>query len=71
MVIEELYSHRELVHKVIETLSGDIETACIMMTDAINAGNKVLISRSRIAYPLRAFGDIRRSTIICHKTIAT
>jgi len=44
MVIEELYSHRELVQKVIETLSGDIEIACKMMTDAINAGNKVLIA---------------------------
>jgi len=44
MVIEELYNHRELVQKVIETLSGDIETACKMMIDTINAGNKVLIA---------------------------
>jgi D-sedoheptulose 7-phosphate isomerase len=44
MVIEELYNHRELVQKVIETLAGDIETACKMMTDVINNGNKVLIA---------------------------
>jgi len=44
MVIEELYNHRELVQKVIETLSGDIEAACKMMTDTISNGNKVLIA---------------------------
>jgi len=44
MVIEELYNHRELAQKVIETLSDDIETACKMMTDTITSGNKVLIA---------------------------
>jgi D-sedoheptulose 7-phosphate isomerase len=44
MVIEELYNHRELVQKVIETLSGDIESACKIMTDTITGGNKVLIA---------------------------
>jgi len=44
MVIEELYNHRELVQKVIETLSDDIEAGCKMMTDTIIAGNKVLIA---------------------------
>ena len=44
MVIEELYNHRELAQKVIETLSGDIEAACKMMTDTITGGNKVLIA---------------------------
>jgi len=44
MIIEELYDHRELVQKVIETLSGNIETACKMMTDTITGGNKVLIA---------------------------
>src|SRR6202789_913573 len=44
MVIEELYNHRELVQKVIETLSDNIETACKMVTDTITSGNKVLIA---------------------------
>ncbi|MFD0792278.1 D-sedoheptulose 7-phosphate isomerase [Mucilaginibacter litoreus] len=44
MVIEELYEHQNTIQKVIETLTGDIEYACKLITDAINNGNKVLIA---------------------------
>ncbi|WP_295794990.1 D-sedoheptulose 7-phosphate isomerase [Mucilaginibacter sp.] len=42
MVIEELKDHQQLVNKVIEQLSGDIEKACEMIITAIQNGNKVL-----------------------------
>jgi D-sedoheptulose 7-phosphate isomerase len=44
MVIEELYEHRNLIQKVIDNLSGDIETACKVMVAALKDGKKVLIA---------------------------
>ena len=44
MVIEELISHQELIQKVIDQLSGDIETACTMISSVINDNKKVLIA---------------------------
>jgi D-sedoheptulose 7-phosphate isomerase len=44
MVIEELYEHRNLIQKVIENLSGDIEAACGMMVSVLKDGKKVLIA---------------------------
>jgi D-sedoheptulose 7-phosphate isomerase len=44
MVIEELYDHQIIIQKVIDTLTGDIETACEMITAAIQNGNKVLLA---------------------------
>ena len=44
MVIEELYEHRNLIQKVIENLSGDIETACRVMVAVLKDGKKVLIA---------------------------
>jgi D-sedoheptulose 7-phosphate isomerase len=44
MVIEELYEHRNLIQKVIENLSGDIETACRVMVSVLKDGKKVLIA---------------------------
>ncbi|WP_454800800.1 D-sedoheptulose 7-phosphate isomerase [Mucilaginibacter phyllosphaerae] len=44
MVIEELYEHRNLIQKVIENLSGDIETACNTMVSVLKDGKKVLIA---------------------------
>jgi D-sedoheptulose 7-phosphate isomerase len=44
MVIEELKAHQELIQKVIDSLSGDIEQACEMMVSALKNGNKVLLA---------------------------
>jgi D-sedoheptulose 7-phosphate isomerase len=44
MIIEELKDHQQLVQKVINSLAGDIETACEMITSAIKSGNKVLLA---------------------------
>ena len=44
MVIEELYEHRNIIQKVIENLSGDIETACGVTVAALKDGKKVLIA---------------------------
>lgn len=44
MVIEELYEHRNLIQKVIENLSGNIETACKVMVAVLKDGKKVLIA---------------------------
>jgi D-sedoheptulose 7-phosphate isomerase len=44
MVIEELYEHRNLIQKVIDNLSGDIETACRVMVAVLKNGKKVLIA---------------------------
>lgn len=44
MVIEELYEHSNLIQKVIENLSGDIETACNTMVSVLKDGKKVLIA---------------------------
>jgi D-sedoheptulose 7-phosphate isomerase len=44
MVIEELNDHQQLIKKVIEQLTGNIEKACEMIVLAIQNGNKVLIA---------------------------
>ncbi|RYU89914.1 SIS domain-containing protein [Mucilaginibacter terrigena] len=44
MVIEQLYEHRNLIQQVIETLSGDIETACNTIVAVLKDGKKVLIA---------------------------
>src|ERR1700709_2228492 len=44
MVTEELYEHQNLIKKVIELLTDDIEAACELFTSTIKSGNKVLIA---------------------------
>ena len=44
MVIEELNDHQQLIKKVIEGLTGDIEKACGMMVSAIKDGKKILLA---------------------------
>ncbi len=44
MILEELNDHQQLIKKVIDTLTGDIELACGMITTAIKNGNKVLLA---------------------------
>lgn len=44
MVLNELKDHQHLIQRVIDTLAGDIETACEMITSTINSGNKVLLA---------------------------
>jgi D-sedoheptulose 7-phosphate isomerase len=44
MIIEELKDHQQLVQKVIDGLTGDIERACEMITSAIKNGKKVLLA---------------------------
>ncbi len=44
MVITELNDHEQLIKKVIELLTGDIEAGCEMITSAIKNGNKILLA---------------------------
>ncbi|WP_428330698.1 D-sedoheptulose 7-phosphate isomerase [Mucilaginibacter sp.] len=44
MVIEELNDHQQLIKKVIDLLTGDIEQACEMITTTIKNGKKVLLA---------------------------
>lgn len=44
MVIEELYDHQNIIQKVIDSLTGDIETACEMIVSTLKNGNKVLVA---------------------------
>ncbi|MDP9048255.1 MAG: D-sedoheptulose 7-phosphate isomerase [Bacteroidota bacterium] len=44
MVIEELKAHQQVLQKVIDTLTADIEAACKMISSVITNGNKVLIA---------------------------
>jgi D-sedoheptulose 7-phosphate isomerase len=44
MVSTELFDHHQLIQKVMDTLTADIEAACQMMTETISRGNKVLIA---------------------------
>src|ERR1700742_3327924 len=44
LVTEELNDHQNIIQKVIATLSGDIETACNMITSTLKNGNKVLLA---------------------------
>jgi D-sedoheptulose 7-phosphate isomerase len=44
MVIEQLKDHQQLIQKVIDGLTGQIEKACGVITDTIKNGKKVLIA---------------------------
>jgi D-sedoheptulose 7-phosphate isomerase len=44
MVSEELHDHQNLIKKVIDTLTVDIQSACEMIVTTIQAGNKVLLA---------------------------
>ncbi|MDR6941310.1 D-sedoheptulose 7-phosphate isomerase [Mucilaginibacter pocheonensis] len=44
MVLNELKDHQNIIQKVIDTLSGDIEAACEMIISTIKSGNKVLLA---------------------------
>ncbi|MDF2431398.1 MAG: D-sedoheptulose 7-phosphate isomerase [Mucilaginibacter sp.] len=44
MVIEELNDHQQLIKKVIDLLTCDIEAGSEMITSVIKAGNKVLLA---------------------------
>lgn len=44
MIIEQLKDHQNIIQKVIDTLTGDIEAACQMIVTAIQNGNKVLVA---------------------------
>ena len=42
-ILNELNSHKETIEKVISSLQSDIEKACILAVNTINAGNKILL----------------------------
>jgi D-sedoheptulose 7-phosphate isomerase len=44
MVIEELKDHQQVIQKVIDLLSNDIEAGCDIIASVIKNGNKVLIA---------------------------
>ncbi|WP_183562662.1 D-sedoheptulose 7-phosphate isomerase [Mucilaginibacter sp. SP1R1] len=44
MVLDELKDHQHTIQLVINTLTGDIEAACEMITSTIKNGNKVLLA---------------------------
>ena len=44
MVIEELNDHQQLIKKVIDLLTADIEASCELITSVIKNGNKVLLA---------------------------
>ncbi len=44
MIAEELYSHQQLIGKVIEMLLLPIENGCAMITETVLKGNKLLIA---------------------------
>jgi D-sedoheptulose 7-phosphate isomerase len=44
MVLKELIDHQHTIQLVIDTLQGDIEKACEMMTTTLKNGNKVLFA---------------------------
>lgn len=44
MVLNELKDHQHTIQLVIDTLIGDINTACSMISDTIKNGNKVLLA---------------------------
>lgn len=44
MVVEELKDHQNLIQKVIDLLTGDIEKASQMMVATLKKGNKVLLA---------------------------
>ncbi|MET4082044.1 D-sedoheptulose 7-phosphate isomerase [Pedobacter sp. UYP30] len=44
MVLEELNHHKETINKVIATLVPVIEDACVMITETLMAGGKILLA---------------------------
>jgi D-sedoheptulose 7-phosphate isomerase len=44
MVLQELIDHQNTIQLVIDTLQGNIQTACDMMVTALKNGNKVLFA---------------------------
>jgi D-sedoheptulose 7-phosphate isomerase len=42
-ILNELNSHKETIEKVINLSQGDIEAACILAVNTINAGNKIFL----------------------------
>jgi len=44
MIIEQLKEHQQTLEKVINNLVPQIEEACLMMTNTITQGNKVLVA---------------------------
>ncbi|MEO6499704.1 MAG: D-sedoheptulose 7-phosphate isomerase [Mucilaginibacter sp.] len=44
MVKDELIAHQQTIQKVIDTLTGDIEAACEMVTSVVKAGNMVFLA---------------------------
>jgi D-sedoheptulose 7-phosphate isomerase len=44
MILDELKDHQNTIQLVIDQLTGDIETACEMMTTTLKSGNKVLFA---------------------------
>jgi D-sedoheptulose 7-phosphate isomerase len=44
MVIEELYDHQNIIKKVIDLLTADIEAGCKLFTDTVKGGNKILLA---------------------------
>jgi D-sedoheptulose 7-phosphate isomerase len=44
MVSEELSDHQNILQKVIDTLTADIEAACKLVVETINSGHKVFLA---------------------------
>jgi len=43
MILQEINSHKEVVEKTLESLQSHIYTACIIATEALKNGNKILL----------------------------
>lgn len=43
MIQHEINAHKEVVEKTLESLQSHIYTACIIATETLNAGNKILL----------------------------
>src|ERR1700748_2285631 len=43
-IIEELYDHQNLIQKVVDSLTGNIESACEMIVNTLKNGNKGLVA---------------------------
>jgi len=43
MIQSEMHTHKEVIEKTIENLQSHIYTACIIATETINNGNKILL----------------------------
>ncbi|RCH56425.1 phosphoheptose isomerase [Mucilaginibacter hurinus] len=44
MVKDELFAHQQTLQRVIDTLTGDIETACQMVVTAVKADNMIFLA---------------------------